>query len=232
MIGASRSEAAGRCGAPPHLAAATLATTVLSIPAVLLFLLPRAAGWFEYDRDAVVAGQLWRIIGCHWTHWSLDHLAWDLLAFVALVFIASCESPRRSLAVLTLSTVAIPLAVWIALPEMMLYRGLSGVDSALFMLVALVRLRDALAARRGGVALAVALLIAGFLGKIVFEIVTQATVFADSSGFVPVPLAHLVGAACAVIVCTTIDLVRRSRTRSQRFQNSTNKTVKIVVTAS
>ncbi len=232
MIGASRSGAAGGCGAPPHLAAATLASAVFSIPAVLLFLLPGAAGWFEYDREALAAGQLWRVVGCHWTHWSFDHLAWDLLAFAVLVLIGWSRSPRRSLAVLALSTVAIPLVVFIALPEMALYRGLSGIDSALFMLVALVKLRDALAARRGGVALAVAFLIAGFLGKIVFEIVTQTTLFADSSEFVPVPLAQLFCAACAIVVFTTIDLARRSGPKPHRFQNSTNRTVKTVVTAS
>jgi hypothetical protein len=45
----------------------------------------------------------------------------------------------------------------------------------------------------------IALVVAGFTGKIAFELVTGAALFVDSSSFVPVPLAHAVGGACGWI---------------------------------
>jgi rhomboid family GlyGly-CTERM serine protease len=228
VIGETRSRAAGRPGAPPRLAGAALAALLLSAPALLLAVAPGAAASFEYDRTAIVAGQLWRAITCHWTHWSLDHLAWDLAAFVTLVLIGWRAGAKRLLLALALSAALIPLAVWIVLPEMGAYRGLSGIDSALFTLVAVTVLKEEIAAGRRGMALAIVLVIAGFAGKIVFELVTGATLFADSSLFVPVPLAHVVGGVCGWAAAASSPVAPRNHQR----QAMTNRTVKSVVTAS
>ena len=176
-----------------------MATLLLSAPAVIFAVAPPVAAWLEYDRQALVTGEPWRAITCHWTHWSLDHLAWDLAAFVVMVALAWRASPRRTLATLAAAAALIPLAVWFVLPGMTHYRGLSGLDSALFMLIAVRLVREELAAGRRGLAAAVALVVAGFLGKIGFELATGATLFADSSSFVPVPLAHVVGGLCGAL---------------------------------
>jgi len=199
VIGAIRSQAAGRHGVPLRLAGAAPTALLLSAPALLSALVPGAAGWLAYDRAAIAAGELWRIVTCHWTHWSFDHLAWDLAAFGVLVLIGWRASVKRLLLALALSAVLIPLAVWTVLPTMIGYRGLSGIDSALFTFVAATLLKEEITAGRRGMVIAIALVLAGFAGKIAFELVTGAALFVDSSSFVPVPLAHAVGGACGWI---------------------------------
>jgi rhomboid family GlyGly-CTERM serine protease len=132
VIGGNRSQAAGRHGVPPRFAGAAPTALLLSAPALLSAVVPGAAGWLAYERTAIATGELWRVVTCHWTHWSFDHLAWDLAAFGVLVLIGWRASARRLLLALALSVVLIPLAVWTVLPTMVGYRGLSGIDSALF----------------------------------------------------------------------------------------------------
>ncbi len=50
----------------------------------------------------------------------------------------------------------------------------------------------------------VAALLAGFVAKVLFEIVTGTTVFADSAFFVPLPLAHLIGAQCGALAVARV----------------------------
>jgi rhomboid family GlyGly-CTERM serine protease len=158
----------------------------------------------EYRRDAIEVGELWRLLTCHWTHWSPDHLVWDLGMFTLLAALCWQWSGRRVLVAVAAAAVAIPLAVWAFLPEMSHYRGLSGIDSALYVLLALMELRAARArGGRAGIA-AVGLLLVAFGAKVAFELLTGRAVFVDStaSSFVPVPLAHLVGCLCGVVAAS------------------------------
>lgn len=196
VFGSTQPEAAGRCGAPPRFGRAAWIALLLAAPAVLFGLLPEAGAQLEFDRGALAAGQFYRLITCHWTHWSANHLVWDLGPFVLLVLLAARSGVRRMLATLAASAVLIPAAVWIALPAMTHYRGLSGLNSALFLLVAVTVLRGELAARRWLAAGAVGLVLAGFGGKLAYELLAAGTLFADGAGFVPVPLAHLAGGLC------------------------------------
>ena len=58
------------------------ASLLLAAAAVVIHVLPRAATRPQYDRAAIAAGELWRILSGHWTHVSADHLFWNVLAFV------------------------------------------------------------------------------------------------------------------------------------------------------
>jgi hypothetical protein len=102
-----------------------------------------------------------------------------------------CEraSRRRSVLAIALASVAIPIAIWFWQPQFHTYRGLSGLDSALFGVFATSLIRHpAKVSRFVGV---VALI--GFGAKCGVEVATDATVFASGIGYAPVPLAHLVG---------------------------------------
>jgi len=68
---------------------------------------PGVPALLQLDRAALGAGELWRILTCHWAHWSLDHLVWDVLAFGVLGLLAIRHCPRRTLALLGISAVAI-----------------------------------------------------------------------------------------------------------------------------
>jgi rhomboid family GlyGly-CTERM serine protease len=171
------------------------ASLALAALAALLWLVPGATPWLEYDRAAVRAGQLWRLLTAHFTHWSVDHLGWDLLAFALLGALCERESRPRFLAAVLGGAVVVSLAVWGLLPEVTTYRGLSGLDSALFVLLAVsvMRAEDEPAWRLGAGAAA----LVAFQAKILYEIWTGSAVFVHGAGLEigPVPLAHLAGAA-------------------------------------
>ena len=56
--------------------------------ACLAFFMPGAASLLQYDRDCVEAGEIWRLITSHWTHWSAEHLVWDIVVFIALLVLS------------------------------------------------------------------------------------------------------------------------------------------------
>jgi rhomboid family GlyGly-CTERM serine protease len=164
----------------------------LSLAGVILLIhsLPELAAAGEWQRG----GELHRIISCHFTHWSWDHLGWNLA--MLLILGIPCElAARRQLAIaIFASVIAIPLGIAACLPQMFVYRGFSGVDSALLILLLVVRWRQG----HHRVPLLVGL---AFASKVGYELITGTAVFADSAnaGFVPVPLAHALGAICGAL---------------------------------
>ena len=185
-------------------------TTLMSIPYSVLLLVPVLAlqiwpGMGElaqYDRAAIGAGQIWRLLTCHVVHCNWDHLFWDAVVFAGLGVL--CERRGRSAwaACCVLSSVTIPLALMAFQPGITWYRGLSGIDTALFIWLAV-----DIAAERWGVRdwaslVGIGGLLAGLLGKTCYETLSGATLFVDSSaaGFTAVPLAHLVGALAGGLV--------------------------------
>ena len=179
-------------------------TLALGAVAVVTFVVPGAAQVAELDRSAVAAGEAWRYVTAHWAHFSGGHLAWSLLAFVVLGVLCERCSRTRFLACTAASALAVSLAVWAFEPSLRTYRGLSGIDSGLFVLLAVSMLRENLSVRAGGwqlwCAAAVAAL-AAFAGKVACEWVTGRAVFVDDTvgGFVPVPLAHAAGAVVGAV---------------------------------
>ncbi len=173
----------------------------LALPA-LLFQLPGWAERLQFDRVAMARGEIWRLVTCHWTHWSVRHLVWDLAVFVLLAVLCEARGRRAFLATVAASALLIPPVLWIALPDMETYRGLSGIDSALFVLAAILLLREEIeriGSLRSGPALAAGAALVAFLLKVGYESVSGTALFAGSEGlFVPVPLAHLVGGACGL----------------------------------
>jgi rhomboid family GlyGly-CTERM serine protease len=173
------------------------ASLLLGLLALGLIFLPRGADLLEYDRLSIAQGGIWRLFTCHWTHFSFDHLLWDLLAFLALG--AACERQDRKAFFwcLLVSAGAISMAVWIFQPGLAVYRGLSGIDSALFAYLA-VRVLGKNPVRRNPVRVsAISLVLLLFAGKVIFEMVTGSTLFVTDlgNGVVPIPMAHLAGAA-------------------------------------
>lgn len=145
---------------------------------------------FEWARHA----EPWRIVTCHFTHWTYEQLAWDALAFAGLGLACARRNLLAFHATLLASVILIPLAVFAFAPHVSAYRGLSGIDSALFALL-LVH------ARRSKVAIVCAI---GFVAKIAFEMTTGGAVFASDMGtdVIAVPVAHVAGAVVGAIAGT------------------------------
>ncbi len=171
-------------------------TIALTLLAVAIMLGPAAwSAGLQYDRNAVNAGQFWRVITCQWTHWSIDHLIWDSLVFLALG--AACERRDRLCFLLTTlaSAACVPLVLHLTLPTLTTFRGLSGIDSALFGMLAADQLLIAYDRQNRRAFSWVATAIAGFAIKTTYETITKRTIFVDANdaGFVAIPAAHLAG---------------------------------------
>lgn len=169
---------------------------------------PALGNVLQFDRAAVAHGQVWRFFTAHLTHFGDDHLRWDLLAFVVLGSLAEGISRTAFLTTLGAAAPIITAGVWASQPQFATYRGLSGIDSALFgvvvasLFVAGWRDRHRFSIAIGGLALA------GFAAKCAFELTTGGTVFVDTGGaFAPVPLAHLLGMLTGVAVIWRSQLV-------------------------
>jgi len=177
-------------------------TLLLAAATTLLQIWPDVAARLSYDRVAIAAGEVWRLFTGHLTHWNSDHLAWDALMFALLGAIVERRDRACFWATLGAAPLAISAAVWLLQPGVEQYRGLSGVDSALFALVALIVYDEMRRARQTTAAWALVALAVGFIGKTFWELATGATLFVDSAraGFTPLPLAHVVGACAGALV--------------------------------
>jgi rhomboid family GlyGly-CTERM serine protease len=169
--------------------------------ATLLASTSRLAPLVEFSREAILHGELWRLFTGHLSHWSFDHLQWDLASFVLLGAIAERNGRTCFIALVAASALAISIGLLVAQPDLDFYRGLSGVDSALFVLVGTNAMRSSLCSRdRLGTALAITLL-AGFICKIGLEATSGRPLFmADDPEAFLVWLAHGLGGAVGCLV--------------------------------
>jgi len=167
----------------------------VALLATFAALLPELARAWEFDRVALARGEAWRLITGHLTHWNLDHLFWDLATFLGLATVCLRRSIRNTLTCLLGAALAISLSIGIWQPEIVVYRGLSGIDSALFALLAVGMLKDSCRERNLFVFRVTLVALTGFFVKTGFEVLTGQTLFVDSAaaGFLPLASAHAVG---------------------------------------
>ena len=158
-----------------------ISLTLLAIAATLL-----PGSWLELQRG----GAAWRIATCHFTHFTYEQLAWDALVFLLLGIICARENHEAFRATLLASVIVVPIAV-LAFSNVTTYRGLSGIDSALFGLLLVTESRRSRIVAFCGIA---------FAAKMIFEMRTGATLFVHSDAFIAVPVAHIAGALVGVIV--------------------------------
>jgi hypothetical protein len=125
------------------------------------------------------------------------------MALVILGALCETHDRRAMLRCLAVSFLLIPLSIAWLLPDMPTYRGLSGIDSALFVLLSGTILRESLIERRWAWAIAAVAVLCAFVAKTGFELASGQTLFVDSpaSSMVPIPLAHIIGGLAAGLSC-------------------------------
>ncbi|HEV7485999.1 MAG TPA: rhomboid family intramembrane serine protease [Thermoanaerobaculia bacterium] len=168
-----------------------ISLTLLAIAAALL-----PGSWLELQRG----GAVWRIATCHFTHFTYEQLAWDALVFLLLGILCARANRGAFRATLLASMVIVPIAV-LAFTDVTTYRGLSGIDSALFGLLLVTEWRRSRIVALCGVA---------FAAKMIFEMKTGAAIFVHSGAFVAVPVAHIAGVSVGVIVAISQRLFNSS----------------------
>jgi rhomboid family GlyGly-CTERM serine protease len=187
----------GREGATPSRPLPVF-TGAICAAALLLFGLDLGTP-FEWSREAIARGEVWRLFTGHLAHWSLDHLLWDVAAVAVLGTWLERRHRGGLVALVSASVIVISLALIAEPAGLAAYRGLSGVASALFVAVALALVRDALNARDRLGAVAALVLLAGFAMKVIVELATGASLFAHVAESIEVtPLAHAMGCSVAL----------------------------------
>jgi hypothetical protein len=143
------------------------------------------------------SGEPWRLLTGQMVHWTPRMALFDLGMLLGLGACLEIRGDRR-LAAVSLALGAVLTAVAIHLsPDLLVYRGSSGVASTLFVLAAC-RIADSSDPRTRALALAA---VALFLGKAAFESITGRTLFAGElpDGVRVVPLVHLLGGSAGVV---------------------------------
>ena len=179
--------------------------------ALALQAIPGAAEALEYNRTAVEAGEVWRIATSQFVHYPGDHLLWDLGMFALLAPLL--EGRRRALLALTVGVTAIlvPASLWVGQPQVETFRGLSGVDTAIFGALCVLLFQEMRAHRdRGGLAL-LAVQVTAFGCKLAYEHITGRCFLVHNEGWSPVTSAHLVGIAVGLGCAIAASAWHRSR---------------------
>ena len=158
----------------------------VAVVAVLLQLVPNWGAMFQWQRG----GSPLAWLTGHLTHWSWDHLVWDLAVFTTLSFAAIRLIPQRYLLCLLVAGIVIPLEIALNQPQFETYRGLSGIDSALFGLT----VAGLWKLRRTARCIAAIALVA-FVSKTIYELATGDTLFIEPTqqSFIPATSAHISG---------------------------------------
>ena len=175
---------------------------------VLLALFPDSGALLQWMR---AGGGLLRGLSSHWVHWSASHLFWSGGTFLLLSIVAAREDPQRFFRCIAAASFAVSAAVWLG-TTLDCYRGLSGIDSALFTMLAARRLQSAHrdGDRRQSIAMGLLLLL--FAAKLVFECATGGALFVDGGTTMrPVPAAHAAGGAAGLLVSLAGDRRRIAR---------------------
>jgi rhomboid family GlyGly-CTERM serine protease len=103
----------------PHVTLAMLAGALLiaSAPALRPLLI--------YDREQILAGELWRMFTGHWVHLSLRHLLLDVSAMALIGWLAETNNRARFAILCLFAPILISLSSLIFAPDMHRYYGLS-----------------------------------------------------------------------------------------------------------
>lgn len=164
---------------------------------------PSVAELWQFNRAAIEGGEFWRLATCHVTHWNLEHFQWDWLMFLMLAAACEWRDRARMVGVTVGAATAVSIVVWAWFPEIETYRGLSGMDTALFTMLAIDVMYAAALQRNRPLLLAVGGLLLGFAAKTAYEAISGQTYFVDqeAAGFVPLVWDHVaagvVGGVCA-----------------------------------
>jgi hypothetical protein len=103
---------------------------------------------------------------------------------------------------ITLSALIISTAVLWCCPTLSSYRGLSGIDTAIYCWLALELCKDAVIEKNRFKITMYSLFIAGLIGKTLYEFATGSMLFSNPGDFIPVPLAHVAGIISGVLIFT------------------------------
>lgn len=175
-------------------------TCVCSIAALVFFFGENCLTCLDFQPSTLNVTAIAGIFSCHLLHWTGEHLLWDLGVFALLGAICEWRMPRRTYATCAAAAISIPIAVAFAHPELQTYRGLSGIDTALFALLVTSRLADARSSNDKHTAALFSGLLILLWAKVGIEWFGSGALFVNTDGFLPLPVAHVVGGMIGMLI--------------------------------
>ena len=176
---------------------------VFWVAACLVALLPVSIlELLQYDRERILAGEVWRLYTGHFVHWTASHLLWDVAVFVSCGLMLEWIRRRFLLAILLLGPILISGALMILQPDMSTYRGLSALDMSLFAAICLQAMRYCRFRNRGSLWVIWGFALFTSFLKPVLELFSGGALFVSNfgDGIQTSPLAHMLGVLLAVVV--------------------------------
>ena len=189
-------------------------TITISLLTLVIGVAPQFAELMQLDFNAVADGQWWRIWTGHLAHFDREHLLWDLVMFIGIAGMCEKTYPAQILPALLLIGGTISCAVGAFVPQVDTYRGLSGIDTALFVWIAGARLLESLKHNNTIVACCWGVPCAGLIFKLVFEATTHQTMFVEAQTFTPLVESHLAGVAVGIVICIYVWCAKMVSSRS------------------
>ncbi|WDQ17770.1 rhombosortase [Rhodopirellula sp. P2] len=175
-------------------------TLLMSVIAIAAYAFPSLTAGLQLDFAAVSSGQWWRLLSGHLTHFGGGHMFWDLLMFAVLGAACERQNPRLFPIALIAMSLGISATILLTCQDVTTYRGLSGIDTGLFVWFLAIQIRQSLADRdrtftcfwtAAGVLL---------LAKLGYEFTTGEILFVNAEGFQPLVESHLSGAAIGAAI--------------------------------
>jgi rhomboid family GlyGly-CTERM serine protease len=93
---------------------------------IIAYGFPRLSDLLVYDRQAILSGELWRLLTAPFVHFSPSHIFWDVLVFGAAGFAIEAAGYRGFWLICTFATIIPSLVFLLTSPELEFYGGLSG----------------------------------------------------------------------------------------------------------
>ena len=178
-----------------------LITMIIVVVCVAVPRWPTTEQFLQFDRATLLNGQIWRLITCYFAHWSASHEIWSVGAFAVLGLVGEVRD-RRAFAICCIAAaLACSLALLFFWPDVQIYRGMSGVDSALFTWLVVLNLRASSDHRHSAAhKVALGLLLIAFIAKVAWEALSHHSLFVigDETAFISLPGVHAVGGAVGI----------------------------------
>ena len=166
---------------------------MLSITLALYVVGGPAAESLVFDRQAIMQGEFWRLLTGHWVHGDMEHLAWNLVAVGILGWIIEMSlGPIRLYRALIAGMCLVNAWLWLFIPSLDFYCGLSGILNTLLFVI----LIDGWRRSRK---LIFPLVFVGATAKIALELFQASAIFTHTI-WPAIPEAHLAGALAAVMI--------------------------------
>lgn len=148
-----------------------------------------------YNREAILAGEVWRLITGHFVHCDLSHLTWNVIALLSLGFLLERRVGEKLMTVTILSCIGVSAWLWLFKPDLANYCGLSGMLNGLLVVLLAILWQETKSPIVPLIALSAIL-------KISFESMTGQALFANPC-WEAVPGAHGAGIVAGVIYLFT-----------------------------